>query len=56
LQGKDKHPEITKAQKALFNAKSSLEHSARDVGGHRAKAVQAIDQALAELKLAAADK
>lgn len=49
---REKHPEIQKAMKALENAKRFLNHADRDFDGHRTKAVQAVDAALAECRAA----
>ncbi len=48
----ERHPEIQKAIKRLEAAKDDLQHASHDFGGHRVKAIQAVDQALAELHLA----
>jgi hypothetical protein len=48
----EKHPEIHKAQKFLADAKNALQHAAHDYEGHRVKAIDHIDEAQAELKLA----
>ena len=46
----EQHPEINRAERALKNAKTDLEHAAHDFGGHRVTAIQFIDQALHELQ------
>jgi len=46
----ERHPELNKAIRKLKAAKEDLEKAAKDFGGHKAKAVAAIDQALEELK------
>jgi hypothetical protein len=47
------HPVIRAAMKDLEHAKGSLQNRAdNDFGGHRVKAITAIDQALQELQLA----
>jgi hypothetical protein len=48
----EKHPNITAAQKALENAKDHLQKAPHDFGGHRTKAVEAINLAQDELKQA----
>jgi hypothetical protein len=48
------HPMIRKAQKQLENAKSTLQHTDKDFGGHRVAAIPHIDEALNELNLALA--
>ena len=45
----DRHPEIHKAMRKLKEAKEDLDKAARDFGGHKVKAIAAINQALAEL-------
>jgi hypothetical protein len=44
--------EIHKAMTKLRGAKQDLEKAAQDYGGHKARAVEAINQALAELQAA----
>jgi predicted outer membrane protein len=46
------HPQIIAAIRALERAKQHLQHAAHDFGGHRVEAIQAIDGALVQLKLA----
>jgi hypothetical protein len=46
------HPEIHKAMRKLRGAKDDLQKAAHDFGGHKAKAIAAIDEALAELHAA----
>ena len=48
----DRFPEIHKAMRKLREAKEDLQKAAKDFGGHKVKAIQAIDEALAELKAA----
>lgn len=48
----ESHPEIHEAQADLRQAKDRLEHAAHDFAGHRAKAIDHINAALNELKLA----
>ena len=50
------HPEIHKAMRKLRSAKLDLQKAAHDYDGHKAKAIAAIDEALAELKEATATK
>jgi hypothetical protein len=50
----ERHPEIRQAIHKLRAAKEDLEKATRDYAGHRVKAIQAIDQALEELKQALA--
>jgi hypothetical protein len=42
------HPEMEAAKKHLLEAKNNLEHAAHDFGGHRAKALEHVNQALEE--------
>ena len=49
---RERHPEINRAIKALEVAKAHLQRAAHDFGGHRAEAVEAVDKALEQLKLA----
>ena len=49
------HPEIHRAMKRLEAAKEDLQHAAHDYDGHRAQAVQLIDQAEAQLQIALRD-
>jgi hypothetical protein len=42
------HPEIAATIQHLREAKNNLEHAAHDFGGHRAKALEHVNQALAE--------
>ncbi len=51
------HPEIHKAMRKLRGARQELEKAAHDYAGHKAKAMEAINQALEELRAAlASDK
>lgn len=45
---KESHPHIENAIKALENAKHQLETAAHDFNGHRAKALDHVNQALEE--------
>jgi len=45
---RERHPEINHAIHALQNAKNFLQKADRDFGGHRTKAVEAVDAALNE--------
>ncbi|MDE2027872.1 MAG: hypothetical protein KGK03_07265 [Candidatus Omnitrophica bacterium] len=53
-----RHPEIMRAVRKLKGARHDLQLAAHDFGGHRVKAIAAIDEALKQLHLAvlAADK
>lgn len=48
----ERHPAIVRAWRALKHAQRALEHGAHDFGGHRAKALELVKQAEAELKAA----
>lgn len=48
----ERHPEIVDALHSLQNAREHLEHAAHDFGGHRKAALVAIDNAIAQLKVA----
>jgi hypothetical protein len=46
------HPQIMAAIRALEAARLHLKNAAHDFGGHRVKAIRAVDAALVQLKLA----
>jgi len=48
----ERHPEIRRAIRALEAAKRDLQAASHDFGGHRADALTACDNAIAQLKLA----
>ena len=48
----ERHPELHKAIRKLRGAKQDLEKASHDYGGHKAKAMEAINQALEELRAA----
>jgi hypothetical protein len=50
--GQEPHPEINAAIRALEAARLHLQRAAHDFGGHRVKAIRAIDAALGQLRLA----
>ncbi len=50
--GGERHPEIRAAIQALERAKRHLQEAAHDFGGHRAEALEAVNHALEQLKLA----
>jgi hypothetical protein len=52
VQKKEMHPQIHAAIEHLREAKSNLEHAAHDFGGHRAKALEHVNEALAECERA----
>ena len=49
---REHHSEIHKAMRKLRGAKQDLEKAAHDNGGHKAKAIEAINKALEELRAA----
>ena len=53
-QGKGRHPEIVRAMAALRQARADLQRGAHDFGGHRVKAIQMTNQALAQCRAALA--
>jgi len=50
--GGERHPEIRQAIMALERAKAHLEHAAHDFGGHRAEALESVNRAIEQLRLA----
>ena len=50
------HPELRKALRKLRGAKADLEKAAHDYDGHKAKAIEAINHAIEELKAATESK
>ncbi|HZT58327.1 MAG TPA: hypothetical protein VFA21_06810 [Pyrinomonadaceae bacterium] len=48
----ESHPKIRQAIAALEAAKAELEQSAGDFGGHKADAIEAVNNALKRLRLA----
>jgi len=48
----DNHPKIREAIAALEAAKTELEQSSGDFGGHKAEAIEAVNNALKRLRLA----
>ena len=48
-QKKDDRPHMDDAKKALENAKKQLKEAAHDYNGHRAKALELVDQAIKEI-------
>lgn len=49
---REQHPRIRAAIKELQEAKKELQEAPHDFGGHRADAVQAVDKAVEQLRLA----
>ena len=47
-------PYMQGALRALQNARASLETAATDKGGHRAKAIQLVDEAIRQVKVGVA--
>lgn len=53
----EKHPMLGKALLEMRHAKAYMEHTESEFGGHKKSAMDALDKAIGELKLAiAADK
>jgi hypothetical protein len=48
----EKHPHIRAAIHELEEAKNELQHADHDFGGHRAEAVEAVENALRQLRQA----
>ncbi|HJT07233.1 MAG TPA: twin-arginine translocation signal domain-containing protein [Stellaceae bacterium] len=46
------HPALRSAINALERARNDLQHAAHDFGGHRVEAIQSIDRALEQLRIA----
>jgi len=46
------HPALRSAINALDRARNDLQHAAHDFGGHRVEAIQSIDRALEQLRIA----
>lgn len=53
-QGRERHPEIVRAMAALRQARTELQHGAHDFGGHRVKAIEMTNRALAQCRAALA--
>ena len=51
-QGRERHPELRRALRALMQARNALQHGAHDFNGHRADALKATDQAIQQVRLA----
>jgi len=49
-EGKERHPHIRSAIHELQEARRELETADHDFGGHRKEAIEAIDQALKQLR------
>jgi hypothetical protein len=50
--GRERHPHIRAAIRELEEAKKELQTAAHDFGGHRVEAIEAIDNALKQLRQA----
>ncbi len=50
LKGKEQHPHIRAAIRELQEARRELETAAHDFGGHRKEAIEAIDNAIKQLR------
>ena len=50
--GHERHPAIRAAIRSLEKAKIELQHAAHDFGGHRVEAIEAIDNAIKQLRVA----
>lgn len=48
----ERHPEIRRAIASLQRARTAMQNANHDFGGHRADALAACDNAIAQLKLA----
>jgi hypothetical protein len=48
----ERHPQIRAAIRALENAKKHLQEAAHDFGGHRAEALESVDNAIKQLRQA----
>ena len=53
-EGRERHPELVAALRALRNARERLHKADRDFGGHRAKAEEHTEAAIREVELALA--
>ena len=47
----EEHPDMVAAQQALESARQHLQAAGHEYGGHRAKAVERVNQALEQIKL-----
>ncbi|HZR28333.1 MAG TPA: hypothetical protein VFA71_06100 [Terriglobales bacterium] len=48
-EGKERHPSIRAAIRALEKAKDDMQHADHDFGGHRVEALEAVDNAIKQL-------
>lgn len=51
-EARERHPAIRAAINSLEKAKMDLEHADHDFGGHRVEAIESIDRAINQLRLA----
>jgi hypothetical protein len=51
-QAAERHPAIRAAINSLQKAKADLQHADHDFGGHRAEAIESIDRAIEQLRVA----
>ena len=51
-EGRERHPRIRQAIRALEGAKDDLQRAAHDFGGHRAEALEACNNAIRQLQQA----
>ena len=51
-EGRERHPKIRQAIRALQGAKDDLEDASHDFGGHRVEALEAVNNALKQLQAA----
>jgi hypothetical protein len=50
--GRERHPELRRAMRALQNAKSALQQAAHDFNGHRERALDLTQKAIDEVQQA----
>ena len=50
--GREPHPELRRARRALETAKKALQSADKDFGGHRVEAIKSIDEALEHIRQA----
>jgi len=51
LSARERHPQIRAALTALRDARSHLQETAHDFGGHKAEAIRATDEAIHQLEI-----
>jgi hypothetical protein len=49
---RERHPEIRRAIASLQSARTAMQQASHDFGGHRAEALAACDNAIAQLRIA----